>query len=576
MSGSAEQRINLTQNEVQILRGAMNVAEEIIETGGLDGTGSFPIVPGQLPIIRNLNEQLRRRSIGVEGAEAPSSIQTVFNAEESQAVRDVAGLLRTLLQDQGGREVLTEIGWLRDPDQRVNQDELDALMTVMDMLEPTGERPMSSLGAGLFDPSKSVTQLVDSNDPVLSSLSTAEDQISNEIPPWGGWEWAEDRLKDIRNIYSGGETDRDCRLIYLALLEVTLLAVGGVRNLETAPNRRVAGQFPVWVDEAYTAVMSSIETKFCLPDEHQMTLWDGIDQVINSLTPGAQQAIIDNGTLMVRLLEDNAEFVDGVETADMVLEDGEPESLQDLGIPSVVGGFRFTDDDVEDLQRRLEITRGKANALLETARPIVNEQFGDKSNRAVANNAASVAAEEVALPPNVSFTDARRAMREVIESALEGLTGTGSSAESDRAALQRIDRLRSELDEVLNLPFDDVDEVEKAIRAILPPSPTDCTGLLLSLAELTQIAAQVAAGGRWTPAGFVVDQQLKRRVDDARRFILARLRGDGCLDDDTIRGLRDSILTVTEPLEVDPDDVQTRAFAALSDVRDVFQDPRRG
>lgn len=147
--------------------------------------------------------------------------------------------------------------------------------------------------------------------------------------------------------------------------------------------------------------------------------------------------------------------------------------------------------------------------------------------------------------------------------------------------LSRIDRLRSGLEDDLARPelIDiDEDEVEGIVRSALPRAreADDCDELLVGLAELAHLGARAVEGQRLFAPGDVGQERAIREVEDARRLVIAQMDDLGCIPRDDLRDLRNSVLSVTEPLRDDPDDVETRAFAALSDVHNVFRDPRRG
>lgn len=67
---------------------------------------------------------------------------------EAQAVRDVVGALETMLQDQAGRELLTAVGFLVEPDQLVDRSEIETLEFVFNQIDPTGVREVPDVYSG--------------------------------------------------------------------------------------------------------------------------------------------------------------------------------------------------------------------------------------------------------------------------------------------------------------------------------------------------------------------------------------------------------------------------------------------
>lgn len=138
--------------------------------------------------------------------------------------------------------------------------------------------------------------------------------------------------------------------------------------------------------------------------------------------------------------------------------------------------------------------------------------------------------------------------------------------------LQRIERLRSELGDALTAADVDVDDLETEVeRALSAQDNVNCNSLLVALAELASITARATAADVAQPISRTVPV-----VDDARRLVVSRLESDECLARSTLRDLRGAVLSISDPLEDDPDDVETRAFAALSDIRNAFEGPRGG
>lgn len=160
-----------------------------------------------------------------------------------------------------------------------------------------------------------------------------------------------------------------------------------------------------------------------------------------------------------------------------------------------------------------------------------------------------------------------------------------ATSQTDVELIMRIDRLRSELAAVR--PVTTEDELDRAIDALLPHSSADCGLLLVSLAELAQVAYQVAIAEDDVPQRRFT--AMKQTVEHNRRLILNKMGFEldvvdepipgpqrNCLGRETFNELRDSFISILDPIPDDPEAADTRAFAAISDIRNAFQDPRRG
>lgn len=473
--GDDQQTIQLTPEEVLVLRGAMNVAEEVLEQPGLEIARRFPITTGQLPTIRALKNRLESR---VEGTATVGGdrVQETLTPAEAQAVRDVAGLLEFLLQDAGGREILVQIGWLRSADQPVDQEEIDALMTVMDMVDPTGVRPERT------EPQRELGEIIDPTLSLEAVLANAEDEIVSAGLPWPGFEQATFHLQGAIDSFAGGRTTLGCETILKNLVVVTKLALAGQQHFQ-GQDRQTIGEWAPLVDEAYLSVMSSVEVKHCVNRNAQETLWDHIDDVVNSVvSPQASQAARESARALIQAMQ-NMTVSGGIDT--------------DFPTP--------TDDD----QRLLN-----------------------------------------------HITQLRADLEETLESAR---TPGGVFNEN---------------------------QVEIEATEALPSSRADCGELLASLAELVVLQARVVAFNEDLPRGQRIPLDI---VANARRAVLEKMGFDDvfvndsipgdrreCFPQDVLNGLRDSLQSVANPQAADPDDVETRAFAALSDVRDAFQGRERG
>lgn len=130
------QAVELTIEELQVLRGAFNVVCELLSRPGLEVPPGLPISREREALFNRIADRLERR---VEQADR-EPVREVLTPAEAQAVRDVAGGLEVLLQDPIGRERLVEVGFLVSADQVVEQAEVEMLQDILNRIEPTGVR----------------------------------------------------------------------------------------------------------------------------------------------------------------------------------------------------------------------------------------------------------------------------------------------------------------------------------------------------------------------------------------------------------------------------------------------------
>lgn len=300
MSAADDQTIELTPEQLLVLRGALNVADELLARAEPDAYEQYPIEPGQRPVIDRLRQSLQNRIEQQAMADPSATVRATLDAAEAQAVRDVAGTLETLLQDPAGKELLVDVGFLSDVDDFVDPDDLSALLTVMDMLEPTGIRPEPDYRRR---PRREGTAIVDPTLPPRSVIANAEDELANFELPWPGFEQATYALYDVADSYAD-RTTLSCEKIYTDLVVVTKLAIAGQRHFQGQPPS-VVGGWPSVVEEAYLAVMGQIETKHCVPSNAQETLWDRVDEVLNSITsPQSTSSAMENAQALLATMAD--------------------------------------------------------------------------------------------------------------------------------------------------------------------------------------------------------------------------------------------------------------------------------
>lgn len=163
----------------------------------------------------------------------------------------------------------------------------------------------------------------------------------------------------------------------------------------------------------------------------------------------------------------------------------------------------------------------------------------------------------------------------------------------DERLLNHIEQLRAKLEDSIQNAHDrtrppDMDDIREAILGFRPPSNASCSDYLVSMAELTVLAAGVeATRDQHTRQRDYFD--LRNRIQHERRLLLDRMGADfvvvdeplptpqrECFEREALADLRESVQSILDPIEDDPDDVETRAYAALSDIRNAFEDARRG
>lgn len=140
------QSFRLEVQEATVLRGALNVVVEIIQSPqlevpeGLAEIADITIDGPRLPIYMELLSRLDTRVEQAAGA-TTSGFTEVVDAEEAQAIRDAINALTAMLQDPAGREVLVQVGFLVREDQPISEAEIITLESIADRIDPTGVRP---------------------------------------------------------------------------------------------------------------------------------------------------------------------------------------------------------------------------------------------------------------------------------------------------------------------------------------------------------------------------------------------------------------------------------------------------
>lgn len=309
MSAGAQgrQAIQLTRRQISVLGGAINVATELLEQPGLEDGMTFPVTTGQLPIFRGLRERLQGSFEELDDARTSRDVLALDPAE-AQAVRDVTGVLEALLQDEGGREILAAVGYLARPDQPVDRSEIEVLMDIQDMVDPTGVRPNGLEFGERREPTRGEGEVIDPSLSIQAVLANAEDDIAGAETPWLGFEQTSFVLRDTTAAYGGGRTNQDCAAILKSLVATVKHVVAGGRRLgrPARSEREAAREFPDMADDALSAVMTSVETRHCVNRNAQETLWNNIEVLLDALAPPLVNT--DDATMaglrIVRTLQD--------------------------------------------------------------------------------------------------------------------------------------------------------------------------------------------------------------------------------------------------------------------------------
>lgn len=472
MSANADQQtLTVDVQEALVLRGALNVIRELATAPGLEPNVAVPINSGRDDLFRRLTDRYRKKIEQTEET-GGATLTEPLTAAEAQAIRDAAGVLSTLLQDPAGREQLVEIGWLRHPDQDVDQGEIRTLDEIADRLDPTGVRPGVTEDVDEHDVFPGI---IEPNVDLEGNIVQVSEQISNVAVEWPGTDRAFAMLE--------GAVDRGstCQDAFIALAGITALAVAGQGRMDH--DQRLAGELPAHVDAAYTDAMSIVESEHCVGDNAQDTLWTRIDEVTNRLTPGTSR-------------------------------------------PNV---------------------RNAAHQLLNDLRSV------------------SEAAEDFSLDEAIGEGDDERLLGHIdgLRADLENKIGPMTHAITNEA------------------------DLEEEIIKIRPNSRAGCSEYLVSFAELAVIAGQVAIARDRVDGSTFSD--LQSTIDAERRALLDRMGLDNvivdeplptvqrdCASTESLQEIGGSFASILNPVESDPDDVETRTFAALSDIRQLFLDPRRG
>lgn len=319
MSTSEQQSVELSIHETTVLRGAMNVAILVLERDP-SVIQDFPLEESQHDVIERLNAEFGRRARGAPGTMEPIKITVQLDPVEAQAVRDTAGLVEMLLQTESGRELLTQVGWLRAPDQAVDGEELEQLRTIRQMIDPTGVRPEIEEPTGVIEtdfPPDDVDfppdeRLIIEELTVTENLDRVSTIIQRQHEPWPGYEDAQDRVANLSVTFD--EDPHTCAEAYLALIEITALAIAGQDHMPEGP-QWFAGGYPPIVDDAYFHVLEFIMDERCLGADSRSALQERVDGVVNRLTPGVSRENIQEAGL--QLLKDLKPRVEDVGTGEL-------------------------------------------------------------------------------------------------------------------------------------------------------------------------------------------------------------------------------------------------------------------
>lgn len=266
MAPEDTQRIELTIPEIQTLRGALNVAEELLVLHP-EMAERFPIVDPQRDVIVNLSRRLTQRVIGAGDDPDPErTIGLTLTPEMAQAVRDVTGTMEDLHQNPAGREVLVEIGFLRSADQPIDQDELDDLMTIQDMIDPTGVRPEPTVTTD-FPPGDTDEGLLARIDRIRSITGLVIERAS-ESGTLGTADPTEEAVdRGVKAVLPG--TGADCGQLLVSLAELAQLDA----QVVAATDDSRPGQAPrpdqgliEQVQDARRLIMSRMGERGCAPE----------------------------------------------------------------------------------------------------------------------------------------------------------------------------------------------------------------------------------------------------------------------------------------------------------------------
>lgn len=257
MSASEQSQVlQLAVDEALILRGAINVLTEIADRP-IDANVGVPLNGQRRPVFEALLDQLRRR---IEQATPGGRFQSVFNPAEAQAVRDAAQVLAALLDQQTGREVLAEVGFLSRPNAPVEQDELAILQDIASRIDPTGVREPVEEPRRLQTPNK-ITELVAPH-PKFPRRRNRVDQLRNELSQIQPIRTEDDLDAAIDALLPHSASN--CEDVLVALAELTQVSFQVVIGRGDVPMRRFNAMIRT-VDEIRRELMDVLGFRAAAP-----------------------------------------------------------------------------------------------------------------------------------------------------------------------------------------------------------------------------------------------------------------------------------------------------------------------
>lgn len=530
MSADADemQTLRLSRRAALTLRGAFNIVEQLLED--FDLAEQYPITHGQTELFARMNRRLNRKleQRGAGGFESATIREPLLPAE-AQAVRDASGVLLDLLQSEQGREFLTGIGWLAAPDQPVDETEIGHLEQAQDSLDPTGVRPENAED----NASERLDELITAYgvEAVWTGFRDERDLPPREI----------DRVNSIVELLGERRFRR------------RLEQVGA--NLPTDPVVSHHDVFPGIIDPALDVEGNIVQVAESIANAE--VGWPGTDDAFRAL-----ESAVDRDADCATAFN----------------------ALVGITALAVEGHSRMNRD-----QRLAGELPAAADAAYTDAMSIV------ESEHCVGQNAQDTLWQRLdvvteRLTPGTSRSNVIQAAQQLLNDlrAVHEPPEDFSAEETNRnRQLTHITQLRATLEDRLEDPIATEDELQEELRQTRPSSGADCSEYLVSLAELAVTAArlQVFLGPdvprhhRNTRTGRVSHErrQLLERMGHGREVVDQPLPTPerDCFQDDTLTALRNDFISILDPLEDDPDDVETRAYAVLSDIRNAFMDPRR-
>lgn len=318
---NGEATLESTVRDALLLRGVLNVGEDLLAQGSMPF--GLPLERDSLPELRDVNRRLERRMAGTPPDE---TIREVLGPGEKQAVKNALLSVESLLSTDDGRDVLSRVGLIANPDSPTVREELadigdwiEQLNGDHDVVEADLDAATSSMAALFEEASVRLRQVRD--DPPSTTF-------------------IERRRTDLRSMVSGEPTCEQ-------LVEV----FGGVSILLSAinakPGMNPRDRNPILSDlrSVWTAAIDLAAERGCIPGD--MGLLSAWGEATDAVIPASEGRMID---VLERALSETREaFLGSVETPSGPgnTRAGVPDSgeILDPTLP-IVDAFAVVDADI--------------------------------------------------------------------------------------------------------------------------------------------------------------------------------------------------------------------------------------